>query len=160
MFIELEPIFNNIGAKKSFSYAFSLEDAAYPESVSVQGVVENRAGVVTLTAETDLQYDTVCDRCLKPLHRSLQNRFVHTLVSSLNDEDNDDFLLVEDMHFDLDALLREDVLLQLPYKELCALACKGLCPMCGADLNTTTCTCKPPVDPRLAVLQQWLQENE
>ena len=47
MFIELEPIFNNIGAKKEFSYSFSPEDGGIEAPVSVSGAVENRAGVVT-----------------------------------------------------------------------------------------------------------------
>lgn len=64
--------------------------------------------------------------------------------------------MVEDMHFDLDELLREDILLSLPTKVLCKSDCKGLCPMCGADLNNGPCGCKKPVDPRLAVLQDLL----
>ena len=159
MFIELEPIFNNIGAHKPFSYSFVLDDCEIREPAKVSGVVENRAGVVTLTADTVLEYETVCDRCLKPLSLKLQKQFTHTLVSALNDEDNDDFILVEDMHFDLDELLREDILLNIPTKELCTPDCKGLCPMCGADLNVAACSCKPPVDPCLAVLQSLL-DNE
>lgn len=160
MFIELEPVFNNIGSKKMFEYSFVLEDCEIREPAKAKGVVENRAGVVTLTADTVLEYQTVCDRCLKPLTRTVQKQFVHTLVSALNDEDNGDFILVEDMHFDLDELLREDILLHIPTKELCKPDCKGLCPMCGADLNVTTCSCKPPVDPRLAVLQSLLDNEE
>lgn len=160
MFIELEPVFNNIESQKAFAYTFALADCEIREPVKVQGVVENRAGVVTLTAEAVLEYTTVCDRCLKPLARTVHKQFVHTLVGSLNDEDNDDFILVEDMHFDLDELLREDILLEIPTKELCKPDCKGLCPMCGADLNVTACSCKPPVDPRLAVLQTLLDDEE
>lgn len=160
MFIELEPVFNNIGSKKEFAYSFVLDDCEIREPAKVQGVVENRAGVVTLTADAALEYETVCDRCLAPLSRKLQKQFTHTLVSSLNDEDNDDFILVEDMHFNLDELLREDILLQVPTKELCKPDCKGLCPMCGANLNETACSCKPPIDPRLAVLRQLLDDDE
>ena len=143
MFIELEPVFNNIGSKKMFEYSFVLEDCEIREPAKVKGVVENRAGVVTLTADTVLEYQTVCDRCLRPLTRTVQKQFVHTLVSALNDEDNDDFILVEDMHFDLDELLREDILLHIPTKELCKPDCKGLCPTCGRDLNDGPCGCKP-----------------
>jgi uncharacterized protein len=41
----------------------------------------------------------------------------------------------------LESILREQVLLTLPLKPLCAEACKGLCPRCGADLNQETCQC-------------------
>jgi len=41
----------------------------------------------------------------------------------------------------LESILREQVLLTLPLKPLCAEACKGLCPRCGVDLNQETCQC-------------------
>ena len=41
----------------------------------------------------------------------------------------------------LESILREQVLLTLPLKPLCAEACQGLCPRCGADLNQETCQC-------------------
>jgi uncharacterized protein len=41
----------------------------------------------------------------------------------------------------LESIIREQVLLTLPLKPLCAETCKGLCPRCGADLNQETCQC-------------------
>ena len=43
---------------------------------------------------------------------------------------------------------------------LCRDDCKGLCPRCGADLNEGPCGCKPEKDPRLAVLEQLLDNKE
>ncbi len=159
MFIELEPIFNNVGLKKEFIYSFCMDDSGVDVPVQVSGTVENRAGVVTLTSDISFQDSVPCDRCLKPPPRAFQKQFTHVLTPTLNDADNDDFILIEDMHFDLDALLREDVLLALPTKVLCRADCKGLCPMCGADRNETACGCKKPVDPRLAVLQELLSDS-
>ena len=159
MFIELEPIFNNVGLKKEFIYSFCMDDSGVDVPVQVSGTVEKRAGVVTLTSDISFQDSVPCDRCLKPTPRAFQKQFTHVLTPTLNDADNDDFILIEDMHFDLDALLREDVLLALPTKVLCRADCKGLCPMCGADRNETACGCKKPVDPRLAVLQELLSDS-
>ena len=156
MFIELEPVFNNIGEKKEFNYEFVLADSGIKEPAKVSGLVENRAGVVTLTADVRLDYVASCDRCLRNVPQSLNRQFTHVLTRSLQNEENDELILVEDMHFDLDELLREDILLSLPTKVLCKSDCKGLCPMCGADLNNGPCGCKKPVDPRLAVLQDLL----
>ena len=149
MFIELEPVFNNIGEKKEFNYEFVLADSGIKEPAKVSGLVENRAGVVTLTADVRLDYVASCDRCLRDVPQSLNRQFTHVLTRSLQNEENDELILVEDMHFDLDELLREDILLSLPTKVLCKSDCKGLCPMCGADLNKGPCGCKKPVDPRL-----------
>ncbi|HEY0476094.1 MAG TPA: DUF177 domain-containing protein [Kofleriaceae bacterium] len=54
---------------------------------------------------------------------------------------------------DLEPLLREQFVLAVPYAPLCAETCKGLCPQCGIDRNSASCTCEPPIDPRLAALK-------
>jgi uncharacterized metal-binding protein YceD (DUF177 family) len=54
---------------------------------------------------------------------------------------------------DLEPLLREQFVLAVPYAPLCRDDCKGLCPQCGIDLNSGTCSCEAPIDPRLAVLK-------
>jgi uncharacterized protein len=54
---------------------------------------------------------------------------------------------------DLEPLFREQFVLAVPYAPLCAETCKGLCPQCGIDKNTASCTCEPPIDPRLAALK-------
>ena len=57
-----------------------------------------------------------------------------------------DSLLLEDV-------LREQVLLSLPVRTLCKPDCKGLCPRCGENRNSTACTCEEgPADPRWEAL--------
>jgi uncharacterized protein len=54
---------------------------------------------------------------------------------------------------DLEPLVREQVILAVPYAPLCREECAGLCPQCGADLNAGPCGCEKPVDPRFAALK-------
>ena len=62
---------------------------------------------------------------------------------------------------DLAELIHEQLYLVLPMKPLCKDDCQGLCPMCGANRNTTTCTCEATwTDPRLAGLKALLNEND
>jgi uncharacterized protein len=72
-----------------------------------------------------------CSRCLKtfaqPLHVE-QFVFHHELTG-------EDFV-------DLTSNIREDIILELPQRALCRLDCKGLCPVCGEDLNEGACQCK------------------
>ena len=83
--------------------------------------------------------------------------FQHVLVNALNDEENDTFLLVENESIELDDLLREDILLELPTKFLCKPDCKGLCPQCGKNLNEGKCGCSArQVDPRLEILKKLI----
>lgn len=159
MFIELEPIFNVEGTSKAFVYEFKLDDCDIIDTVSVSGEVKNNTGIVSLKGNAVCRLNTVCDRCAAPVKREMTVPLNHLLIAHLNDEDNDDFILVEDMNFNLDELVREDIFLSMPAKVLCRPDCKGLCQYCGANLNDGSCNCKKPVDPRLAVLSQLLEEE-
>lgn len=166
MFIELEPIFNNVGEQKNFKFDIDLSgeefDGIFPfkTPVMVAGVVKNASGIVTLEYDVDFSYDGFCDRCAERLEKSFHYSFSHTLVLSLNNEESDDLMLVEDLHFEVDPLAIEDIFLSLPTKILCSDDCAGICPQCGKNLNKGTCDCKKQIDPRLAVLQQLLENDE
>lgn len=54
----------------------------------------------------------------------------------------DEILLLKEKFIDLEEVLREQFLLQVPYAPLCQPECKGLCPQCGSDLNIGRCACK------------------
>jgi uncharacterized protein len=59
-----------------------------------------------------------------------------------------------DDQIDLGQLVMEQLQLALPMKPLCDVACKGLCPQCGTNLNTGACNCSEKwEDPRLAALR-------
>ncbi len=57
----------------------------------------------------------------------------------------------------LDDLVRQEVLLAVPFSPQCRDDCRGLCVQCGQDLNQGACSCAPPPDPRWAVLRQHLK---
>lgn len=59
----------------------------------------------------------------------------------------------------LDDLIRQEVLLAVPFNPQCRDDCRGLCAQCGQDLNKGACACAPPPDPRWAVLRQQLKKN-
>jgi len=69
-------------------------------------------------------------------------------------EDDEDLFPYEGEVVDLEPLLREQLLLAIPYSPLCRVACKGLCATCGTDMNDNPCQCEQSsIDPRLAALK-------
>lgn len=76
----------------------------------------------------------------------------------LKNEDSDDIVLLEDDQLDLDGLITDVFLLSLDTKNLCKEDCRGLCPGCGADLNSEPCRCSKQVDPRLAGLAKFFEK--
>lgn len=164
MFIELKNVFENEGTSLPLSALIDLSDVEqrgqklFVTPVSVTGEFQNKLGVVSIQATAQFTYRAPCDRCAEIVERNYTVPIVHGLVTQLNDEDNDDFLVVENMRLDVDELVRSDVLLSLPTKFLCKKDCKGLCAKCGANLNLGACQCKKEVDPRLSALLELMGE--
>lgn len=164
MILELKRIFLNEGARLTADTevdlsADSTENGTFPERVKGRVTVTNHADVVTLEAEVWLRYHFRCDRCCEESDADLRYRFNHILVADADRENGDDYIEAPDYMLDTDALLRDDILLELPSKFLCKDSCKGLCPKCGKNLNKGKCNCPTKeVDPRLAALSKLLEE--
>lgn len=88
------------------------------------------------TAKTDLE----CTHCLEPFERELNGHF-EELFCFKNMRENDDAeqYLPETGYMDLKEIIREYLVLEIPYAPICKPDCKGLCPICGANLNTANC---------------------
>ena len=164
--INLEEVFNREGSSIKLDRAADLSDirqddrVLFPEPVKITGCIRNVAEVVFMDATIEADEHTICDRCACDLVRHLTIPMEHTFVTALENEEDDDFIVIPDMVLDLDALSREDLLLDLPSKVLCREDCKGICPQCGKNLNEGPCNCKEPVDPRLEGLLSLLDDNE
>lgn len=157
LLIDLLPVFDKEGERIELDYRFHPDDESFATPVSVTGAVENRTGIVRITATAKFDYAAACARCNKPLLRHATVPVRHILVPELTDEDDsDEYIVVEDRKLDVDALVSEDVYLSIPYRLLCKPDCKGLCSICGADLNEGPCSCEKPTDPRWDALKDLL----
>ena len=160
MKLELRRFFENDNLKQDFDYSFTADDDLFSSDVAVKGCVKTVTGIVSLEAEASVTVTTECAKCAKEVIQRLNVPVSHLLIDKLNEEDNDDFIVVEDMVLELDELILEDIYLSLPIRFLCKEDCKGLCAFCGKDLNEGDCGCSKPVDPRLAALQALLDDEE
>ena len=121
-----------------------------------EGRVFNAAGVLTLEGTLCTDMTCVCDRCGKEFSRRKQME-LHAFITDGETDDPEAFYLDGDS-FDLTEALVTLFILDMESKLLCSEECKGLCPKCGADLNLGPCGCRKEIDPRLAVLEQLLDE--
>jgi uncharacterized protein len=100
-----------------------------------------------------------CRRCLTDVRAPVAEE-MHLVFAEEGDEeaaDDPDVYRFDSREPELDIrpAIREQWLLSAPSYAQCSDDCKGLCPTCGADLNTTTCECAPAAgDPRWEVLRQ------
>jgi uncharacterized protein len=148
------------------------EDYRVVEPVHLSMDVEKAAGVsyrVIGTVRTKLELE--CGRCLEafplPIDAAFELRYVpqsHDAAAEAEREITEDDLTTafySEGMLDLVDLMREQCQLALPMKPLCAQSCRGLCSVCGANLNRTDCDCKPVwEDPRLAPLKGLLNREK
>lgn len=163
MILDLEKIFTGEEKDMSFHYDFDLSSTAvggsfpFVSPVKVVGTVAGKEGFATIMFRTAFDFSIPCDRCASQIEQSLLYSFSHTLVPSLENEDDDRFIEVRGAKLNLDALAREDILLELPTKFLCRPDCKGICPTCGKNLNDGPCGCSAEQgDERFEVLKNLI----
>jgi uncharacterized protein len=125
---------------------------------------------IRLVGSMSTQVEVRCARCLDPVEREVSESFDLLYrpqgVDAAGDETainqaeteigyyRGDGLLLEDV-------LKEQVLLALPVKLVCAAECRGFCPHCGRNLNVENCDCVATMsDPRWAALEDIRKKLE
>jgi len=138
------------------------------DRVDVNCLVTNTSGTVFIKGSFSAQIDICCSRCLENTKLSIGADFAYTLIPAKAETREDLELTPEELEIsyykgdfiDLGPIICEQIILQIPIKALCSEECKGLCPQCGANLNTSSCNCRLNfVDNRMAVLKNFTIKN-
>jgi uncharacterized protein len=125
-----------------------------------------------LRARLSYEQTLSCNRCLKPIVDHAESEVELMILVERHPEAGGEHALherelgqlyVPDEVLETDPILIEQLQLNIPMKPLCREDCKGLCPVCGADLNAGACSCEESrTDPRwaaLAALKSRLEEK-
>jgi uncharacterized protein len=116
-----------------------------PQGILLQG---------DLNALTNLE----CVRCLTVISQPLKVTFTELYAFSQRYVTDSGLIMPESGIIDIASVLREYALLEIPISPLCYPDCKGLCPICGNNLNESTCNHDDETgDPRLASLKALLE---
>lgn len=99
-----------------------------------------------------------CDRCLQEVEQILTFDFTKHVDLGISGADLpegiDESDYIEGYHLDVDKLLFHEILIGWPTKVLCREDCKGICNVCGQNLNEGTCNCEDTgLDPRMSVVR-------
>ncbi|HEX5707759.1 MAG TPA: DUF177 domain-containing protein [Pyrinomonadaceae bacterium] len=150
--------------------ALDEEQVRLAGETHVRARASRKGDEVRLAGEITATVEAQCDLCLRAFQVPLELRFETAFTpSELENEraehmellgEDLDTSVYEDGEIDFDEVVREQILLGLPTRLRCREDCKGLCPTCGADLNTSECGCRTEeIDPRWAALAS-LKERE
>jgi uncharacterized protein len=126
------------------------------EPLSVDLMLESVSGAILVTGTVSARFEGECRRCLLTA-RGTVRADVRELVGDKPDEETD-YVLSGDV-LDLEPIVHDACILELPLAPLCTTSCLGLCPECGSNRNIEHCSCMPATDVRWAVLAE-LDESE
>ena len=153
MVIDVRDLIEHPGASRSVRVSepipgLGTELASVPEDRRVEAVLlfESVVEGVLVSGPVTGAMVLSCARCLKR-SRSDFRLDVQELFSP-SATDLDDEYPLGDGSVDLEPMIRDAVLLSMPFAPLCRTDCQGLCERCGGDRNLGECTCEPEMDPR------------
>jgi len=119
--------------------------------IHVDATLERVSDGIVVRGAVETHWQAACSRCLTPVEGDVS---VH--VDELFENHplaGETYLLDRDV-IDLEPLVRDALLLELPGIPLCRPECAGLCAECGADRNVASCDCRTvELDPRWAALR-------
>ncbi|MEO8024844.1 MAG: DUF177 domain-containing protein [Bryobacteraceae bacterium] len=119
---------------------------------------------IHLQGALDVTMEADCDRCLEPATFPVTAELnLYYKPASETDEDEEaeldegeaEIAFYEGGGIELNDVLREQILLTLPFKRICKEDCLGICPECGQIRNQVECGCEQKiVDPRWSALKE------
>ena len=109
--------------------------------------VTNTGSALLVAGSVTASGTCACARCLEDVHHDFQGEIegyflIEGEETTFEEGEEEEFdILGEDNTIDLIPLIEAAILVELPLMPLCQEDCKGLCPDCGANLNTESCNC-------------------
>lgn len=168
MKINVSGIAEKIGAEMSFFFEEAPEsigellDGCHLEGkVMVKGIAINTGTCFRLEGEIACTVAGICDRCLADFTSVGDYSFMEEYTGDKEIAKAENMNAFEGDIIDIGPLVRDTIISAQPTKHLCSEDCKGLCRICGHNLNEGECDCnRESVDPRLAALQDLLKKNK
>ncbi len=144
-------------------------EARFTAPVRINLLAMRAGSFVSVTGTLEASVGLACSRCLREFSTRLRPAFEafytdrqEPVTPAAVDEEETGLdpetiglFYFKGKEIDLSTAIEEHLILALPIKPLCEDDCKGLCPRCGANRNTTVCDCdNDNLDPRFAVLKK------
>lgn len=143
-------------------FEFGGEDITFAKPVHVQLEVTNTGKTLLVKGLIKTEMNISCGRCLGKFVYAADIPYEDEWVAAgqATNEQMETSLLYDKDEVEIQERIFEQIVLALPMKNLCSPECRGLCLVCGQNLNLDQCSCdNTQVDPRLADLAKWHQNH-
>ena len=155
---------------KDIQQKTSLTTAGHAELIRENRGARQIVEDIRLVGSFSTQVELRCARCLDPVGQAVSETFDLLYRPQGVDAAGDEAAITQaDTEIGyyqgegllLEDVLKEQILLALPVKQICRADCKGLCPQCGCNLNAESCDCAASMrDPRWAALEDIRKKLE
>ena len=140
------------------NFESTYDDLFFGEPIEFKGTFVNIGGIIKLYGRLITGYSVKCSRFL----RAIKKDIVVDIKEDFTEEDKfdkDEAYTYQGKIIELDKVLKDNIILNLPAKQICTEECKGLCSICGGNLNEKDCKCsEDEVNPRMAVLKNFFND--
>ena len=126
------------------------EDTPIAADLTLESVVEG----IFVRGSLEGRFAMRCARCLKPFERDFDVEMTELVAREPGPDD--DYALESDLTLDPEPIVRDAVVLEMPFSPLCRPDCLGLCEICGGDRNLGECPGHARSDPRWSALDALL----
>ncbi|WDC84034.1 DUF177 domain-containing protein [Caloramator sp. mosi_1] len=135
---------------------FNNNEYTFEGPIHIKGTLSKIEDGVVFKGHILAKVKTVCSRCLDEIVKDLNIEFEEEFRKS---QDELGYKIIDNF-IDITKLIEDNILLNVPLKTLCSESCKGLCPVCGTNLNKSTCSCDTQIiDPRLEKLKNFFNRD-
>ena len=168
MVIDVSGILKDIGGKIEISDCIDMKDTdflgemyRFTKPVEIKGNITSNGKSLFFEAHCIAYVVTACARCAKDIEVKIEFDIDEALARNTEQfDESSDIILFDGHEIDIDEIILNTFLMNLSGKYLCKEDCKGLCPVCGADLNERECGCNREfIDPRWQGLADLLEED-
>jgi uncharacterized protein len=165
MKVDVSEIIRINGASMQFDFEEAPQEREPVEGFTIDGTLSfagtltNTNGILQLDGRLKTTYSSICYRCLGAVDGKLDLKIKENFINSADaDTVQNDMYPFEGKILELDKVLNDNIILNLPMKQLCSEDCKGLCSKCGINLNEAQCDCsEDDIDPRMEGLVKYFK---
>lgn len=147
----------NFEGYEKLDLSFPEIDFNFTAPVEIKGTVTNTGGDFLVQADIFFNYSVSCGRCLENFHGKQKTELKEQFIPGFFSAKDDSAIGFTGDYIDIKDQIQEQVLLALPMNYICRPDCRGLCPVCGQNLNIKACLCQEHfVNPQFEKLKTLL----
>lgn len=118
---------------------FSLDESLYVNHFNGTLNLNRTQNGLRVRGDFNAVANATCGRCLEDFTLKLNSQFEEIFSFENKQLSEDESLIPEDGNVDFEPYIRDYMMLEIPINPVCKDDCRGLCDICGENLNKRDC---------------------